>query len=375
MVRKYERTPGSRKYGDYNEDNLVAVMDAVKSGMSKKLAANAQNLYNYDETNSTDDPGAKRVVVPRNIKRVERVQELSSISIGLMVCGNATGDLLPPMMVYKALNIYENWTQGGTKYASSLSGWFDMNLFEVWFFKILLSHIEATREDDDKVVVVGDNLVCHFFPKVIQACIQACRNKSIYMTPFPENATHLMQPLDVAVFTPIKKKWWQILDQWRKESRYPGSPPKEQFPQLLQRLWIGIGDTVSENLKSAFRGTGLHPVNPDEVLKRISGELETDSVVSARTLDLKRIPGELETDSVVSARTLDDSLIELPKEHRGTCEETKPKRGKKIVPGANMSVVDEPAYKLKCSGKKIVPGANMSVVDEPAYIAEVQDVV
>ncbi|KAK9745497.1 hypothetical protein QE152_g6890 [Popillia japonica] len=32
MVRKYERTPGSRKYGNYNEDNLLAVTDPVKSG-------------------------------------------------------------------------------------------------------------------------------------------------------------------------------------------------------------------------------------------------------------------------------------------------------------------------------------------------------
>ncbi|KAK9700317.1 hypothetical protein QE152_g31324 [Popillia japonica] len=44
MVRKYERIPGSRKYGGYNEDNLLAVMDAVKSGMSKKLAANVYKV-------------------------------------------------------------------------------------------------------------------------------------------------------------------------------------------------------------------------------------------------------------------------------------------------------------------------------------------
>ncbi|KAK9752850.1 CENP-B N-terminal DNA-binding domain [Popillia japonica] len=47
MVRKYERTSGARKYGDYNEDNLLAVMDAVKSGMSKKVAA---NLYKVSRT-------------------------------------------------------------------------------------------------------------------------------------------------------------------------------------------------------------------------------------------------------------------------------------------------------------------------------------
>ncbi|KAK9701661.1 hypothetical protein QE152_g30452 [Popillia japonica] len=44
MVRKYKRTPGSRKYGDYNEDNLLAVMDAVKSGMPKKLTANVYKV-------------------------------------------------------------------------------------------------------------------------------------------------------------------------------------------------------------------------------------------------------------------------------------------------------------------------------------------
>ncbi|KAJ8939281.1 hypothetical protein NQ318_014929 [Aromia moschata] len=202
------------------------------------------NLYNYDETNVTDDPGAKKVIVPRNTKRVERVQEHSRASISIMVCGNANGDLLPPMVVYKALNIYENWTQGGpvgTKYASSASGWFDMNLFETWFFSILLPHVEATREAGDTVVLLGDNLASHFSPKVIEAC----RTSKIYISPFPANATHLMQPLDVAVFAPMKKKWREILDKWQRESRYPGCIPKEQFPVLLGRLWSGISDSVT----------------------------------------------------------------------------------------------------------------------------------
>lgn len=86
----------------------------------------ATNFYNYDETNITDNPGARKVIVPRNTKRVERVQEHSRTSISIMVCGNANGDLLPPMVVYKALNLYENWMEGGppgSKYANSPSGW------------------------------------------------------------------------------------------------------------------------------------------------------------------------------------------------------------------------------------------------------------
>ncbi|KAK9693193.1 hypothetical protein QE152_g34356 [Popillia japonica] len=61
MVRKYERTPGLRKYGDYNEDNLLAVMDAVKSGISKKLAA---IVYKVPHTTSV------RRLLGRNIGKI-----------------------------------------------------------------------------------------------------------------------------------------------------------------------------------------------------------------------------------------------------------------------------------------------------------------
>ncbi|KAJ8968448.1 hypothetical protein NQ314_002294 [Rhamnusium bicolor] len=164
------------------------------------------NLYNYDETNIHDDPGVKKVVVPCRAKRVERVQNHSRTSMSLMVCESANGDLLPPMVVYKAQNLYENWKIGGpaeTVYASSSSGWFDMNLFEEWFFHILLPHIERTRAPNAATIVVGDNPASHFSPNVIAAC----KEKQMYMTPFPANATHLMQPLDVAVFGPMKRKW------------------------------------------------------------------------------------------------------------------------------------------------------------------------
>ena len=32
-----------------------------------------------------------------------------------MFCGDATGSFLPPMVVYKAKNIYENWKKDGPK--------------------------------------------------------------------------------------------------------------------------------------------------------------------------------------------------------------------------------------------------------------------
>ena len=37
----------------------------------------------------------------------------SKQSFSVMFCGDAAGHFLPPMVVYKAKNVYENWTKGG----------------------------------------------------------------------------------------------------------------------------------------------------------------------------------------------------------------------------------------------------------------------
>ena len=83
------------------------------------------NIYNYDETNFTNDPGKAPVIVRRGRKRVENCQEVSKQSFSVMWCGSASGELLPPMIVYKAMNCYEGWVQGGPKnaiYDSTKSG-------------------------------------------------------------------------------------------------------------------------------------------------------------------------------------------------------------------------------------------------------------
>ena len=71
----------------------------------------ASNIFNYDETNITDNPGAKVILTRRGTRRIENTRDHSKVAISLMACGAADGTMLPPMVVYKAKNIYENWTK------------------------------------------------------------------------------------------------------------------------------------------------------------------------------------------------------------------------------------------------------------------------
>ena len=59
----------------------------------------ASHIFSYDETNITNDPGAKHVVVRRGRKRVKRKTQHSKSLISVMFAGSAAGEFLPPMVV------------------------------------------------------------------------------------------------------------------------------------------------------------------------------------------------------------------------------------------------------------------------------------
>ena len=97
-------------------------------------------------------------------------------------------------------------------------------------------------------VLIGDNLSSHFTPEVV---ISAQQNY-LYFTSLPTNSTNLMQPLDVAVYGPLKRAWREVLFKWRRESKIRGPFPKEHFPFLLQRLCIAVKPNLPSNLISGF---------------------------------------------------------------------------------------------------------------------------
>lgn len=227
----------------------------------------APNIFNYDETNLSDDPGKKKVISKRSCRRTERVINSSKSCISLMFCGSASGHVLPPYTVYKATHLYDNWVLGGPKnsrFHRSASGWFDLETFEDWFENHFLVH---TRNIPGKKILIGDNVSSHISVRVVQLC----QENDIKLIFLPPNSTHLLQPLDVAFFGPMKKAWRDILENWKSTSR--GSKAtgldKSQFPRLLKNLMEKIGFSSSQNIISGFRATGIFPLDRHKVLEKL----------------------------------------------------------------------------------------------------------
>ena len=116
----------------------------------------ASSIFNYDETNMRDDPGSKKCLFKKGTKYPEKVVNSSKQAYSVMFCGSAAGVMVPPMVVYKAVNVYQAWKDRGpkgAKYSASQSGWFDSFQFHKWFFELMLPILK--RIPGKKILVGG----------------------------------------------------------------------------------------------------------------------------------------------------------------------------------------------------------------------------
>lgn len=280
-IKRVRAQVGANEINNYMDNLSVAVKDIPPS-----------RIWNYDETNLSDDPGNKKVICKRGAKYVEKICNFSKSATSVMFCGNAEGRCLAPYVVYKAEHLWTTWTENGpkqTRYNRSKSGWFDGATFEDWFEFHFLPEV---KQEDGPVILIGDNLSSHISTTVLQLC----EVNDIRFVCLPPNTTHISQPLDVAFFSPMKRIWRNILTRW-KESK-PGSKfstiPKDLFPTLLKELIKSLEENKSQNLISGFRKCGIYPLNKQMLLDRLPEnltEVDKDMVGTAflEQLDAKRV--------------------------------------------------------------------------------------
>ena len=220
----------------------------------------AQRIWNVDETGFCLGATSKKVLVKRGAHAVHEVGgAFDHQFITVTFCGNAAGVRLPPFVLYKGKNLYTTWTQGGPAgvcYSVSKSGWMEEANFQYWFEKQFfpsVRHLTATGP----VVMFYEGHYPHLgIPLILKA-----RSFGIHLFCLPPNTTHVLQPLDVRVFGPLKASWRKILKAYRLRTR-AANVTKDRFPKLISELWDCC--FTPSQLKAAFKSTGLSPLNPSK---------------------------------------------------------------------------------------------------------------
>lgn len=93
------------------------------------------------------------------------------------------------------------------------------------------------------------------------ALLQYCRMNNIILLCYASHVTHIYQGLDVVCFGPLKKYYSEERAKFEKETGREVT--KGDFIQLYAKAHVRA--LTPENIKAAFRKTGVWPYNPDAI--------------------------------------------------------------------------------------------------------------
>ena len=164
----------------------------------------SERIYNCNETAVSTKPAGKKVFISKG----KRDAYLEAPGAGkacytVLFCTSASGEFLPPLIVYKACNLYQKWTTGepiGATYACTRSGWIEDTVFENWVVSSFIPHVKNKVKP---VILFYDGHVSHLTFKTAQSCME----EKIITICLPPHTSHTLQPLDVGVFKPLKDHW------------------------------------------------------------------------------------------------------------------------------------------------------------------------
>ena len=133
------------------------------------------------------------------------------------------------------------------------SGWMTGELF-IHVLKHFIDHMNVSLEQP--AILILDNHTSHI---TIEA-IDLARNHGLSLLTLPPHCSHRLQPLDVAVYGPLKKFFSLFADAW--QTSHPGLPITiYEIAEISCQAYYK--SFTQENVISGFKATGIFPFNPE----------------------------------------------------------------------------------------------------------------
>ena len=214
-------------------------------------------LWNCDET------GLSYVVKPNKVitaigKRYvyKRAYADRGETHTLLGCVCANGTWIPPLVIFKGIRWNDNLKTDclpNSLVKLSPKGWINSELFLEWF-KFFIDSIPSSRP----MILFMDSHASHINMDVITLA----KENQIYLFTFPAHTSHLLQPLDVGVYKPLKTNWATSLNEFMRDN--PGDKPnRTTFHTILNPAYIKSFST--KNIQQAFKKSGIYPLNKNAI--------------------------------------------------------------------------------------------------------------
>lgn len=244
-----------------------------------KFGIHDEDVYNFDETGflmgilgtttivTTSNRTTKaKLIQPGNREWVTAIQGV-----------NSQGWAIPPYLIFKGRWHLASWYEkeqfpSDWRIAVSENGWTTNEVTLDWlkhFDKYTRSKISGVY----RLLILDGHESHHSI-----AFEEYCRTNNILALCMPPHSSHLLQPLDVGCFGPLKKAYSrQIEDLVRAGITHIS---KESFIPAFKAAFQAA--MTQENIQGGFRGAGLVPYDPEVVISKLDIHISTPTPENSR---------------------------------------------------------------------------------------------
>ncbi|GMG14126.1 unnamed protein product [Aspergillus oryzae] len=228
------------------------------------------DIYNFDETGFAMGLISTTKVVTRAelAGRPFLLQPGNREWVTSIECIGSRGPL-PPCLIFKGKIHIEGWYEMGLppdwRIETSANGWTTDEIGLRWLQRLFIP-FTAGRTVGRYRLLILDGHGSHLTPQFDDICSQ----NDIISLCMPAHSSHLLQPLDVGCFGPLKRAYGQLVENKMRLgfNHIDKLDFLEAFPQARAQIY------TTSNICSGFSATGLIPFNPERVLSQLNIQLE-----------------------------------------------------------------------------------------------------
>jgi hypothetical protein len=237
-----------------------------------KYGVHDKDMHNFDETGfQIGVIGSMKVVTGSERRsRPDLIQpgDREWVTVIQSICSD--GSCTPPFIIYKGRVHISAWYEEASilrqwKLSVSENGWTNNALGLEWL-KHFDAHTKAQQVGAYRLLIL-DGHESYLNQDFKDYCLE---NKILTLC-MPAHSSHILQPLDVVCFSPLKRKYSQrVRDLARRRVFHIN---KEGFLPAFKDAFFDVFTT--DNCRKAFEASGLVPLNAQVVLDRLEVRLRT----------------------------------------------------------------------------------------------------
>ena len=220
---------------------------------------------------------------------------------------------LPPAVIFKGKSVQQQWFSTETEgldnwiFTATEKGWTSQSVAVEWLEKIFIPRTKPQDPTQARLLVL-DGHDSHTTDDFMWNCF----NNNIYLVFLPPHTSHVLQPLDLSVFSPLKhtyRKHLNNINSWA-ESTVVGK-------QLMIKCILKARKEAitAYNIKAGWKAGGLWPVS---IAKPLMSRLLVENSNNAANLKDNEHLQQTPPPKLTSRPTLGAPRIELTTRRKKT---------------------------------------------------------